>query len=143
MQCADVCTMSVRAKSAQDPIRQGRHVLHWSYWYGAALDILHLLESSAVNNACPPPRFQETAPIHRSCIEGRRVVYRVRAQYLQFRMSFARSYSRSQACSYTSSNAAQHCKSAGDILTGPWLLVSDCRSARSWSQSNISSSPWR
>lgn len=138
-----ICAMSVRAKSAQDPIMQGRQVLQWSYRYGAALDILHLLDSSAANNACPPPHPKRPFP-SRGCIPVRGVVYRVRAHSgLQYRKSVAHSLSRSQACSYTSSNAAQHCKSAGGILTGPWLLVSDCRSARSWSQSNISSSPWR
>ena len=136
-----LCAVSVRAKSAQDPNMQERHVLQWSYRYGAALDILHLLDSSAANNACPPPHPKRPFP-SRGCIPVRGVVYRVRAHTgLQYRKSVAHSLSRSQACSYTSSNAAQHCKSAGDILTGPWLLVSDCRSARSWSQSNISSWP--
>jgi hypothetical protein len=84
----------------------------------------------------------KTVPIHRNCIEGRRVGYRVRARRCPvWRKSAAQSHSRSQVCSYTSSNAAQLCICLQAVLTGPWLLVSDCRSARSWSQSNISSWP--
>jgi len=77
---AEVCAMLIRAMSAQDPIMQERHVVQWSYRYGAALDILHLLGSSAANDACPLRHSQETVPIHRDCIQGRRVVYRVRTR---------------------------------------------------------------
>jgi hypothetical protein len=76
----EIYAMSMRATSAQDPIMQERHVLQWSYRYGAALDILHLLESSAANDDCPLPHSQETVPIHRDCFQSRRVVYRVRAR---------------------------------------------------------------
>jgi len=53
----------------------------------------------------------------------------------------AHSHSRSQVCSYTSSNAAQLCICLQAVLTGPWLLVSYCRSARSWSQATFEVRP--
>lgn len=63
------------------------HGSRYSRGYGAALDILHLSDSSAASIVRPWPHPKTLSPIQSSCIQGRRVVVRVRAHRCRSRMS--------------------------------------------------------
>lgn len=120
----------------------GVHGSRYSHWYGASLDILLLLESSAAINASPLPQSRRLFPSRE--LHPRSPCRISRAHTLMSKVACrpsAHSHSLSQACSYTSSDAAQLCICLQAVLTGPWLLVSDCRFARSWSQATFEVRP--
>ena len=116
-----MCKMSMCAKSAQDPIMQGRHVLRWSCWYGAALDILHLLDSSAPGNALPLPDLNR--PFPSTDVASRFVVSYIACAHTQVSSVACRSLSRVRkpVIHVVECCSALHVQA---VLTGPWLLVS-------------------